>query len=98
MLRALESGTAGLHVPTGEVREFPDQHQRRADQRRHLRDRRRGRAHGAARAPHCGAEPACYMTGGAGWKMAPVMNGHFELVESLIMDGLLVIARERAIG
>jgi type III pantothenate kinase len=24
------------------------------------------------------------------------MNGHFELVESLIMDGLLVIARERA--
>ncbi len=23
MLRALESGTAGLHVPTGEVREFP---------------------------------------------------------------------------
>jgi type III pantothenate kinase len=23
MLRALESGTAGLHVPTGEVRDFP---------------------------------------------------------------------------
>ena len=23
MLRALESGTAGLHVPTGDVREFP---------------------------------------------------------------------------
>eukprot|EP01041_Mallomonas_annulata_P034400 gene34400-57159_t len=44
---------------------------------------------------HCGAEPACYMTGGAGWKMAPVMNGHFELVESLIMDGLLVIAQAR---
>jgi len=44
---------------------------------------------------HCGAEPACYMTGGAGWKMAPVMNGHFELVESLIMDGLLVIAEAR---
>jgi type III pantothenate kinase len=30
--------------------------------------------------------------------MAPVMNGDFELVESLIMDGLLVIARERATG
>ena len=28
----------------------------------------------------------------------PVMNGDFELVESLIMDGLLVIARERAAG
>ncbi|KAI1691937.1 type III pantothenate kinase domain-containing protein [Ditylenchus destructor] len=36
MLRALESGTAGLHVPTGEVARVPDQHQRRADQRRHL--------------------------------------------------------------
>jgi len=44
---------------------------------------------------HCGAEPACYMTGGAGWKMAPSMNGDFELVDSLIMDGLLVIAQER---
>ena len=42
-----------------------------------------------------GAEPACYMTGGAGWKMAPSMNGDFELVDSLIMDGLLVIAEER---
>ena len=36
------------------------------------------------------------MTGGAGWKMAPSMNGKFELVDSLIMDGLLVIAQERA--
>jgi type III pantothenate kinase len=45
MLRALESGTAGLHVPTGEVRQY----QRRADQRRHLRHCRRDRAHGAKR-------------------------------------------------
>jgi type III pantothenate kinase len=35
------------------------------------------------------------MTGGAGWKMAPHMSLRFELVESLIFDGLLVIARER---
>ncbi len=42
---------------------------------------------------HSGAEPACYMTGGAGWKMAPSMNGDFELVDGLIMDGLLVIAQ-----
>jgi type III pantothenate kinase len=27
--------------------------------------------------------------------MAPSMNGDFELVDSLIMDGLLVIAQER---
>lgn len=96
MLRALESGTAGLHVPTGEVREFPTNTSDALTS---------GGTYAIAGAvermvqhvrSHCGAEPACYMTGGAGWKMAPVMNGHFELVESLIMDGLLVIARERA--
>ncbi|RZI87519.1 MAG: type III pantothenate kinase [Variovorax sp.] len=98
MLRALESGTAGLHVPTGEVREFPTNTSDAltsggtyaiagAVERmvQHLRK-------------HCGAEPACYMTGGAGWKMAPSMNVDFELVESLIMDGLLVIAQERALS
>ncbi|MCR8957456.1 type III pantothenate kinase [Variovorax sp. S2] len=95
MLRALESGTAGLHVPTGEVREFPTNTSDALTS---------GGTYAIAGAvermvqhvrSHCGAEPACYMTGGAGWKMAPVMNGDFELVESLIMDGLLVIARER---
>ena len=44
---------------------------------------------------HCGAEPACYMTGGAGWKMAPSMSVQFELVDSLIFDGLLEIAKHR---
>ena len=95
MLRALESGTAGLHVPTGEVRKFPTNTSDAltsggtfaiagAVERmvQHLR-------------AHCGAEPACYVTGGAGWKMAPALNGQFELVESLIMDGLLVIAHQR---
>jgi len=97
MLRALESGTAGLHVPTGEVREFPTNTSDAltsggtyaiagAVERmvQHLRRR-------------CGAEPVCYMTGGAGWKMAPAMATPFELVESLIMDGLLVIAEQRAV-
>jgi type III pantothenate kinase len=96
MLRALESGTAGLHVPTGNVREFPTNTSDAltsggtfaiagAIERmvQHLRQ-------------HCGTEPACYMTGGAGWKMAPHMSVSFELVESLIFDGLLVIARMRA--
>jgi type III pantothenate kinase len=36
------------------------------------------------------------MTGGAGWKMAPYLAVPFELVESLIFDGLLVIAQERS--
>ena len=95
MLRALESGTAGLRVPTGEVREFPTNTSDAltsggtfaiagAVERmvQHVRD-------------HCGAEPLCYMTGGAGWKMAPSMSVKFELVDSLIFDGLLEIARQR---
>ena len=47
---------------------------------------------------HCGAEPMCLMTGGAGWKMLPSMTRSFELVENLIFDGLLLIAEERRIG
>jgi type III pantothenate kinase len=98
MLRALESGTAGLHVPTGEVRAFPTNTSDAltsggtyaiagAIERmvQHVRE-------------HCGAEPARIMTGGAGWKMAPHLSVGFELVESLIFDGLLVIAAGRAAG
>ncbi|MHB1121595.1 MAG: type III pantothenate kinase [Ramlibacter sp.] len=98
MLRALMSGTAGLHVPTGEVREFPTNTSDAltsggtfaiagAIERmvRHLRER-------------CGMEPVCYMTGGAGWKMAPHIPVPFELVETLIFDGLLVIAASRRGG
>jgi type III pantothenate kinase len=44
---------------------------------------------------HSGLEPDCIMTGGAGWKMAPSMSNRFELVESLIFDGLLEIASRR---
>lgn len=95
MLRALESGTAGLHVPTGEVRPFPTNTSDAltsggtyaiagACERmvQHLRD-------------HTGMEPACVMTGGAGWKMAPSMAIQFELVDSLIFDGLLKLAQSR---
>jgi type III pantothenate kinase len=95
MLRALESGTAGLHVPTGEVSDFPTNTsdaltsggtfaiagavQRMVDNLR----------------KHCQAEPVVYMTGGAGWKMAPSMSICVELVESLIFDGLLEVAHRR---
>jgi hypothetical protein len=95
MLRALESGTAGLHVPTGEVREFPTNTSDALTS---------GGTYAIAGAVermvqhvrvHCGAEPACVMTGGAGWKMAPSMSVQFELVDSLIFDGLLEIAQRR---
>lgn len=95
MLRALESGTAGLHVPTGEVTPFPTNTSDAltsggtyaiagACERmvQHLRAR-------------TGQEPVCIMTGGAGWKMAPSMSVSFELVENLIFDGLLTLAQAR---
>ncbi len=97
MLRALESGTAGLRVPTGEVKPFPANTSDAltsggtyaiagAIERmvQHVRQR-------------CGADPVCIMTGGAGWKMAPAMSLQFELVESLIFDGLLEIAASQTV-
>jgi type III pantothenate kinase len=95
MLRALESGTAGLHVPTGDVRSFPTNTSDALTS---------GGTYAIAGAiermvqhvrKQSGAEPVCFMTGGAGWKMAPHMSVPFELVESLIFDGLLEIAQRR---
>lgn len=95
MLRALESGTAGLHVPTGEVRLFPTNTSDALTS---------GGTYAIAGAvermvqhvqTHCGAEPYCVMTGGAGWKMAPSMTRPFELVDNLIFDGLLQMASLR---
>ena len=95
MLRALESGTAGLHVPTGEVTEFPTNTSDALTS---------GGTYAIAGAvermvqhvrAHCGAEPKCIMTGGAGWKMAPSMTRPVELVDNLIFDGLLQLAQLR---
>ena len=95
MLRALESGTAGLHVPTGEVCSFPTNTSDALTS---------GGTYAIAGAMdrmvdnlrrHCGAEPKCFMTGGAGWKMAPSLTTPFELVDNLIFDGLLEMARGR---
>jgi type III pantothenate kinase len=97
MLRALESGTAGLRVPTGDVRPFPTNTSDALTS---------GGTYAIAGAvermishvrEHCGSEPVCYMTGGAGWKMAPSMSTPIELVESLIFDGLLEVASRRLI-
>jgi type III pantothenate kinase len=95
MLRALESGTAGLHVPTGDVIDFP------INTSDALTSGGTFAIAGAVQrmvdniTRHCGEAPVCMMTGGAGWKMAPSMTGHFELVDSLIFDGLLEIASQR---
>jgi len=95
MLRALESGTAGLHVPTGHVRPFPTNTSDALTSGgtfaisgamdcmvQHVRQ-------------HCNAEPWCVMTGGAGWKMSPNLSIPFELVDNLIFDGLLQVASQR---
>ena len=98
MLRALESGTAGLHVPTGEVKLFPTNTSDALTS---------GGTYAIAGAvermvqhviEHCGAEPKCIMTGGAGWKMAPSMTRPFELVDNLIFDGLLQLAQRRFVA
>jgi type III pantothenate kinase len=95
MLRALESGTAGLHVPTGEVMDFP------TNTSDALTSGGTFAIAGAVQrmventARYCGEMPECIMTGGAGWKMAPSMSVEFELVDSLIFDGLLEIAERR---
>ncbi len=95
MLRALESGTAGLHVPTGHVVPFPTNTSDAltsggtfaiAGAVAHM--------HAQLQA-HSGVTPRCIMTGGAGWKMLPSMTIPVELVDHLIFDGLLYIAYKR---
>ena len=98
MLRALEMGTAGLKVPTGEIREFPTNTSDAlmsggawaiagAVERmyRHLRQR-------------CpGPDPMLFMTGGAAVKLAPMTGLPFEMIDTLIFEGLLQLAQERGL-
>lgn len=96
MLRALEGGTAGLRVPTGDVVHFPTNTSDAltsggtyaitgAIERMHRHLLQRG-----------GIAPQVIVTGGAGWKVAPYLGVPYELVDSLLFDGLLRIAQERA--
>jgi type III pantothenate kinase len=95
MLRALESGTAGLRVPTGDVRQFPTNTSDAltsggtyaitgAIERMHRHITQ-----------HCGQAPVTLVTGGAGWKVVPYLDITHELVESLLFDGLLAVQAHR---
>jgi len=95
MLRALEQGTSGLRVPTGEVVDFPTNTSDALMS---------GGAHALAGAierihrrlvSRCGAEPLLLMTGGAAVKMSPITDLPFETVDSLIFDGLLTLQSHR---
>jgi type III pantothenate kinase len=95
MLRALEMGTAGLKVPTGEIVDFPTNTgdalmsgganaiagaiERQA---RRLRER-------------AGAAPMLLMTGGAATKLGPITDLPFEIVDGLIFEGLLLLQSHR---
>ncbi len=98
MLKALESGTAGLHVPTGEVRRFP------INTSDGLMSGGTYAMAGAIERMHrhlteeCGGPAALYMTGGAAVKLAPIVPLPFEVVDSLIFEGLLGLAQESAQG
>jgi type III pantothenate kinase len=95
MLRALEMGTAGLKVPTGEVVEFPTNTSDAlmsggayaiagAVQRQYRRLMAR-----------CGQAPLLLMTGGAAVKLSPIVDLPHEVVDTLIFDGLLAVQQER---
>ena len=89
MLRALEMGTAGLKVPTGETMEFPTNTSDAlmsggvfaiagAVERQHKR------LHARA-----GVLPKVLIAGGAAVKLAPALDVEFEIVDSLLFEGLV---------
>lgn len=94
MFNALQKGTAGLHVPSGEVVEFP----------RNTSDAlTTGGTYAIVGAiermamnlkAHTSQEPQIILTGGAAWKVAPALTHPYVLSESLIFDGILAVAQE----
>jgi type III pantothenate kinase len=98
MLKALEMGTAGLKVPTGEVVDFP------TNTSDALMSGGASAIAGAVERQYrrllarTGAEPLLLMTGGAAVKLAGITDLRFETVDSLIFDGLLAIQAQRLSG
>ena len=89
MLKALEMGTAGLRVPTGEVVDFPTNTSDAlmsggtnaiagAIERQYHRLRSRA-----------GHDPLLLMSGGAAVKVGPTLSVPFEAVDTLVFEGLL---------
>ncbi|MBA4177857.1 MAG: type III pantothenate kinase [Leptothrix sp. (in: Bacteria)] len=95
MQRALEMGTAGLKVPTGEVVDFPTNTSdalmsggANAIAGAIERQARRLQA-------RTGQVPMLLITGGAAVKLVPITDLPFETVDSLIFEGLLVMQAHR---
>ena len=91
MLKALEMGTAGLKVPTGEVVEFP------TNTSDALMSGGSYAIAGAVRRQYrrlqarCGQDPLLFMGGGAAVKLAPIIDLPLTTIDSLVFDGLLAI-------
>jgi type III pantothenate kinase len=95
MLRALEMGTAGLKVPTGEVVDFPTNTSDAlmsggANAIAGAIDRQARRL-----AQRCGETPMGFMTGGAALKLHALTDQPFDMVDTLIFEGLLHLAAAR---
>lgn len=95
MLRALELGTAGLKVPTGDVVDFP------TNTSDALMSGGANAIAGAVERMHrkllhltC-QNPALFMTGGAAVKLAAITDLPFETIETLIFEGLLHLQSKR---
>lgn len=97
MLKALQMGTAGLRVPTGDVQPFPTNTSDAlmsggtyaitgAIERMH-----RHLCQETAHAP----APRLFVSGGAAAKVISATDLPFELVDTLILEGLLVLASQR---
>jgi type III pantothenate kinase len=95
MLRALEMGTAGLKAPTGEAVEFP------TNTSDALMSGGSDAIAGAVERmhrkllAHTGEKPVLIMTGGAAVKLAPIIGLKFEMVDTLIFEGLLQLQSHR---
>lgn len=95
MQNALEMGTAGLRVPTGEVVDFP------TNTSDALMSGGVNAMAGAVERMYrklrakTGQEPMLLMSGGASPKLSPVTDLKFEVVERLVFDGLLALQSHR---
>jgi type III pantothenate kinase len=95
MQRALEIGTSGLKVPTGEVVDFP------TNTSDALMSGGANAIAGAVERQYrhvtarCGTDPLLFMTGGAAVKLAPITDLPFAAIDTLIFEGLLLMQSHR---
>lgn len=95
MLKALEMGTAGLRVPTGDVVDFP------TNTSDALMSGGANAIAGAIERQHrkllqrTGQEPLLLMAGGAAPKLVDTLDLRFEVVDTLLLEGLLALQARR---